>query len=286
VADASRPGGHIHHVDGRVLEAQEGEFIISAQSGPGSSSRAFATTRGEVGRHVPDVPGRGLRSSGRQPPAGVLRRGGRRPGGLHAVRGGPQGPGRRARVPPPQPPRWTVRSATREANAPPGPVGVPRTGRESIRREKTALGQAHRDRPTCAARSGAVHPMRALHPFCEELAGEPFIDFAGTGDRIEVAIYPVNPSRPTSVATRSRFAGRRAHCDAVPLQVRPWDLEQVETTCTTCAVGCRHGSLSHRRARSSGYLGVDSRPVNQSWQCDRGRFGSRPWRRPGVSASR
>ncbi len=53
---------------------------------------------------------------------------------------------------------------------------------------------------------------------------------------------------------------------------RPWDLEQVETTCTTCAVGCRMVAQSSAGALVR-YLGVDSEPVNQSWLCDRGRYG-------------
>ena len=54
-------------------------------------------------------------------------------------------------------------------------------------------------------------------------------------------------------------------------KARPWDLEQVESTCTTCSVGCRVAVQS-----SSGELtrliGVDSDPVNWGWLCDKGRF--------------
>ncbi|MBO0887162.1 MAG: molybdopterin-dependent oxidoreductase, partial [Acidimicrobiales bacterium] len=55
-------------------------------------------------------------------------------------------------------------------------------------------------------------------------------------------------------------------------RARPWDLEQVESTCTTCAVGCRMAvqSSANRLVR---YLGIDSDPVNHSWLCDKGRFG-------------
>src|SRR5208283_1669374 len=60
---------------------------------------------------------------------------------------------------------------------------------------------------------------------------------------------------------------------------RPWDLEQVETTCTTCAVGCRMVAQSSAGALVR-YLGVDSEPVNQSWLCDRGRYGFEPVEAP------
>jgi len=109
--------------------------------------------------------------------------------------------------------------------------------------------------------------------FAEEVAGEPFIDFAERGDRIEVAIFPGEPFR-------SYFGGNTVQIcpvgalTATPYRFksRPWDLEQVETTCTTCSVGCRMVAQSSAGALVR-YLGVDSEPVNQSWLCDRGRFG-------------
>jgi len=109
--------------------------------------------------------------------------------------------------------------------------------------------------------------------FAEEVAGEPFIDFAERGDRTEVAIFPGEPFV-------SYFAGNTIQIcpvgalTAAPYRFksRPWDLEQVETTCTACAVGCRMVAQSSAGALVR-YLGVDSGPVNQSWLCDRGRFG-------------
>ena len=54
-------------------------------------------------------------------------------------------------------------------------------------------------------------------------------------------------------------------------KARPWDLEQTESTCTTCAVGCRTVvQSSHDKLLR--YQVVDSYPVNWSWLCDRGRF--------------
>ena len=60
---------------------------------------------------------------------------------------------------------------------------------------------------------------------------------------------------------------------AVPyrFRARPWDLEQVESTCTICAVGCRIAVQSSMN-KLTRYLGIDSEPVNHGWLCDKGRF--------------
>ena len=109
--------------------------------------------------------------------------------------------------------------------------------------------------------------------FADEVAGDPLIDFAERGDQTEVATFPGQPYS-------SYFSGNVVQiCPVGALlskpyrfKARPWDLQQVESTCTTCAVGCRTAVQS-----SSGELtrliGVDSDPVNWGWLCDKGRFG-------------
>jgi len=109
--------------------------------------------------------------------------------------------------------------------------------------------------------------------FAEEIAGEPLIDFYERGDRIEVAVFPERPFT-------SYFSGNTVQIcpvgalTSVPYRFksRPWDLEQVESTCTYCAVGCRIAAQSSAGSLVR-YLGIDSEPVNQSWLCDRGRYG-------------
>jgi NADH-quinone oxidoreductase subunit G len=108
--------------------------------------------------------------------------------------------------------------------------------------------------------------------FAAEVAGEAQIDFAGRGDRVEVAAFPTEPFS-------SYFSGNTVQIcpvgalTATPYRftARPWDLDQVESTCTACSVGCRVAvqSSSNRLTR---LLGIDSEPVNHGWLCDKGRF--------------
>jgi NADH-quinone oxidoreductase subunit G len=108
--------------------------------------------------------------------------------------------------------------------------------------------------------------------FADEIAGEAQIDFIGRGEELEIGIFPELPFT-------SYFSGNTVQIcpvgalTAAPYRfaARPWDLDQVESTCTTCAVGCRVAvqSSSNRVTR---LLGIDTDPVNQGWLCDKGRF--------------
>ncbi|HUY86635.1 MAG TPA: 2Fe-2S iron-sulfur cluster-binding protein, partial [Acidimicrobiales bacterium] len=108
--------------------------------------------------------------------------------------------------------------------------------------------------------------------FAEEVAGDPLIDFMSRGDEIEVNIFPEE-------RFNSYFSGNTVQIcpvgalTATPYRfaARPWDLEQVESTCTSCSVGCRVVVQSSADSIIR-YLGVDSEPVNRGWLCDKGRF--------------
>ena len=108
--------------------------------------------------------------------------------------------------------------------------------------------------------------------FADEVAGDPLIDFAERGDQTEVATFPGDPYS-------SYFSGNVVQiCPVGALtskpyrfKARPWDLEQVESTCTTCAVGCR-AALQSSSGELTRLIGVDSDPVNWGWLCDKGRF--------------
>ena len=108
--------------------------------------------------------------------------------------------------------------------------------------------------------------------FAEEVAGDALISFTYRGNETQVLTFPDEPFA-------SYFSGNTVQIcpvgalTSVPyrFKARPWDLEQVESTCTTCSVGCRMVVQSSRDELVR-YLGVDSDPVNWSWLCDRGRF--------------
>ncbi|NNN21848.1 MAG: NADH-quinone oxidoreductase subunit NuoG [Acidimicrobiales bacterium] len=109
--------------------------------------------------------------------------------------------------------------------------------------------------------------------FANEIAGEALIDFFGRGEDTEVAIFPGKPFD-------SYFAGNTVQIcpvgalTATPyrFKARPWDLEQVESTCTLCSVGCRVAVQSSANEVVR-HLGIDIDSVNHSWLCDKGRFG-------------
>ncbi len=108
--------------------------------------------------------------------------------------------------------------------------------------------------------------------FADEVAGEAQIDFAGRGEAVEVATFPTEPFE-------SYFSGNTVQIcpvgalTATPYRftARPWDLDQVESTCTACSVGCRVAVQSSQN-RLTRLLGIDSEPVNHGWLCDKGRF--------------
>jgi NADH-quinone oxidoreductase subunit G len=108
--------------------------------------------------------------------------------------------------------------------------------------------------------------------FSKEVAGDPLIHFTSRGATTEVATFPDHPFA-------SYFSGNTVQiCPVGALtstpyrfKARPWDLEQVESTCTTCSVGCRVAVQSSNNQLTR-YIGLDSDPVNHGWLCDKGRF--------------
>ncbi|MCU1359207.1 MAG: nuoG [Ilumatobacteraceae bacterium] len=108
--------------------------------------------------------------------------------------------------------------------------------------------------------------------FADEVAGDKLIHFTSRGNETQINTFPDEPFS-------SYFSGNTVQiCPVGALtakpyrfKARPWDLEQTESTCTTCAVGCRTVVQSSRDELLR-YQGVDSDPVNWGWLCDRGRF--------------
>ena len=108
--------------------------------------------------------------------------------------------------------------------------------------------------------------------FAKEVAGDPLIHFQDRGNQTQVNTFPDHPFA-------SYFSGNTVQIcpvgalTATPyrFKARPWDLEQVESTCTSCSVGCRV-VVDSSRNQVLRYHGVDIDPVNWGWLCDKGRF--------------
>jgi NADH-quinone oxidoreductase subunit G len=109
--------------------------------------------------------------------------------------------------------------------------------------------------------------------FAKDVAGDPLISFIDRGNQTEVNTFPDDPFA-------SYFSGNTVQiCPVGALtakpyrfKARPWDLAQVESTCTSCSVGCRV-AVQTSRNEVLRYQGVDIDPVNWGWLCDKGRFG-------------
>ncbi|MGH9187248.1 MAG: 2Fe-2S iron-sulfur cluster-binding protein, partial [Acidimicrobiales bacterium] len=109
--------------------------------------------------------------------------------------------------------------------------------------------------------------------FAKDVAGDPLISFQDRGNETQVNTFPDHPFA-------SYFSGNTVQiCPVGALtakpyrfRARPWDLEKLESTCTSCSVGCRI-VIESSRNRVLRYQGVDADPVNWGWLCDKGRFG-------------
>jgi NADH-quinone oxidoreductase subunit G len=108
--------------------------------------------------------------------------------------------------------------------------------------------------------------------FAKDVAGDPLIHFQQRGNETEVNTFPDHPFA-------SYFSGNTVQicpvgaltAEPYRFKARPWDVAKVESTCTTCAVGCAvtvESSRNHVLRRQ----GVDLDAVNWGWLCDKGRF--------------
>lgn len=108
--------------------------------------------------------------------------------------------------------------------------------------------------------------------FSKEVAGDPLIHFQSRGNQTEVNVFPDDPFS-------SYFSGNTVQIcpvgalTATPyrFKARPWDLDQVESTCTSCSFGCRV-AVQSTADKLTRYLGLDAEPTNHGWMCDKGRF--------------
>ena len=214
----------------------------------------------EAGRDVPDVPGRGDRTARRDPATGVLRGGDRRHGRGHDLRAGAK----------------KAQDGVLEFLLVNHPLDCPvcdKGGECPLQDQTLAYGpgesrfieeKRHFAKPIALSplvlfdRERCIQCGRCTR-FAAEIAGEPMIDFVGRGDEIEVAIAE-------GYVFDSVFSGNTVQiCPVGALTstpyrftARPWDLDQVESTCTTCAVGCR-AAVQSSTNRVTRLLGMDIR---------------------------
>ncbi len=108
--------------------------------------------------------------------------------------------------------------------------------------------------------------------FSKEVSGDPLIHFINRGNATEVNTFPDDPYA-------SYFSGNVVQicpvgaltAEPYRFAARPWDLDQVESTCTSCAVGCRV-VIQSSGDEITRVQGVDADPINWGWLCDKGRF--------------
>ncbi|MFQ5522942.1 MAG: NADH-quinone oxidoreductase subunit NuoG [Acidimicrobiia bacterium] len=109
--------------------------------------------------------------------------------------------------------------------------------------------------------------------FCEEISGDPLIEFKGRGNATEVNTFPDQPFS-------SYFSGNTVQiCPVGALtakpyrfRARPWDLDRVESSSLFDTAHPRievHASQN----RLLRYLGVDNPHTNRGWLSDKDRFG-------------
>ncbi len=108
--------------------------------------------------------------------------------------------------------------------------------------------------------------------FCEEISGDPLIEFRDRGNAVQVITFPDEPFT-------SYFSGNTVQIcpvgalTAAPyrFKARPWDLEAVESVSMVDAVGSKVSVQSSQNTVVR-IDGVDNDPTNQGWLSDKDRF--------------
>lgn len=109
--------------------------------------------------------------------------------------------------------------------------------------------------------------------FLDEWADEQLFQFHDRGDRAELRPFRDDP------IDRSRFAGNTIDLcpvgaltsDKSRFKGRPWELNDVESVCPHCPVGCNI-VVGSRRGGIARVTPRENPEVNDGWTCDRGRY--------------
>jgi len=108
--------------------------------------------------------------------------------------------------------------------------------------------------------------------FCEEISGDPLIEFRDRGNAVQVITFPGEPFS-------SYFSGNTVQIcpvgalTAAPyrFKARPWDLEAVESVSLVDAFGSKV-SVQASQNEMLRIDGVDNDPTNQGWLSDKDRY--------------
>jgi NADH-quinone oxidoreductase subunit G len=108
--------------------------------------------------------------------------------------------------------------------------------------------------------------------FCNQIAGDSFIELLERGALQQVGIYTKEPFE-------SYFSGNAVQIcpvgaltgTAYRFRARPFDLVSSPSVCEHCASGCAQRS-DHRRGKVLRRLAGDDPQVNEEWNCDKGRW--------------
>ena len=147
-------------------------------------------------------------------------------------------------------------------------------GREPVRRGEAPQREADPDQRPGAARPGALHPVRPLHPVRQGGGRRPADPLHEPGQRHRGQHLPRRAVR--LVLQRQHRADLPGGC---PDRHRPTASRPARGTSTppsrpAPSARSAAGSRSTRPAtRSCATVGVDVDPVNWGWLCDKGRFG-------------
>ncbi len=109
--------------------------------------------------------------------------------------------------------------------------------------------------------------------FSEQISGDPFIELFERGALEQVAIYEDEPYE-------SYFSGNVIQiCPVGALtsanyrfKARPFDVRTAPSVCNLCSAGCTQ-TVQSRRGTIQRQLARTNMPVNEMWNCDKGRFG-------------
>jgi NADH-quinone oxidoreductase subunit G len=108
--------------------------------------------------------------------------------------------------------------------------------------------------------------------FSQEISGDPFIELFERGALEQVAIYADEPYHSYFSGNVSQICPVGAlTTSSYRFQARPFDLRTTPSVCNQCSAGCNL-RIDTRRGEVQRQLARDNMAVNESWNCDRGRF--------------